>query len=276
MLIDKSLFPTLMRRWGIHGHRYTRWAPAEALLKAAEGQGARLESELRILLKQSDHRFDPLCDPLHADAGLNRWLRPAREEVYSDWLEWILTQIKRPELILKVLKIGRPALIKAVRAQEMTVHREHVISGGRLDLVLHFGQQALIVIEVKTEPGEPTNTGKQIGYQTWIEQQKGYRCKHSVLLAVDFGGDEDYHGFTPLYWADFCIELRSLLPGIQRRLGNVKAAMMIAFVGAVETNLLRLVSPEKGNTVRHLFYSSTRLYLQKSLRRSHAKNETRK
>ena len=42
---------------------------------------------------------DPLRDPLHVDAGLNRWQRNDHEEAYSDWLAWILEQLDTREVL---------------------------------------------------------------------------------------------------------------------------------------------------------------------------------
>ena len=84
------------------------------MVRVAEAQSARLESRLNELLKSSEDTLSKisLCEPLFADAGLNRWLKEDREEAHSDWLEWILFQLHGlpggAANVLSVLGIPKP------------------------------------------------------------------------------------------------------------------------------------------------------------------------
>ena len=75
------------------------WTPARRLIEAARDR-LLLESErLRGVLERSNARLTPLADPLLTDFGACRWLARAREEVYSDWLMWIVEQLQTPEYV---------------------------------------------------------------------------------------------------------------------------------------------------------------------------------
>ena len=241
------------------------WAPVQAMLEAAIAESKKVESVLGALLADSDKRLAPLGDPLRADVGLNRWLRDEREEAYSDWFGWILEQLQ-PSDVVQLLQIqnGDEEMAKFCReSARVCIEREVVIRQGRLDLVVGFDENAVLVIEVKTTSADEAHTAKQEGYFQWLEKELA-RYKHPILLAVDADRD-DYEGFVPLRWADVCIELRRMIPSLLSRIGTVKAAMIIAFVSAVEMNLLHLATPEGTEPGRRLFYSRTADHLQNSL-----------
>jgi len=239
------------------------WEPVEVMLGAAETESEAAKKELYRLLDRSDRRLDPLHDPLRANLGLHRWLSKKREEAYSDWLHWVLQRLETDEILL-VLGVSDLEFAQKCRANPKC-DRECVIEEGRLDLIIRFGNDALIVIEVKKTSAEGADTEKQKGYTKWAENQ-GIPFK-LVLLVVD-ASDEDYHGFKPQLWADFCIALRRILRGPQgqgdgiRTHGIVTAAMFVAFISAIERNLLGLVLPDEGRT---LFYARTADHIKRSL-----------
>ena len=75
----------------------------------------------------------------------------------------------------------------------------------------------------------------------------------------------DLHGFRFLSWSEICIRLRRLAPSILANKNPLTAGLLLAFVGAVEQNLLGLAKSEKDlgalpRTVDHLrqFLESTR------------------
>ena len=49
-------------------------------------------------------------------------------------------------------------------------------------------------------------------------------------------------GFHPVDWREFCLRLRKIVPSIIKTRGTVSAGMVLAFVGAIEQNLLGLPS----------------------------------
>jgi hypothetical protein len=137
------------------------------MLQAARIQSKAAESKLRNLLDESDLLFHPLCDPLLADAGLNRCLREDREEAYSDWLAWVLQQIGNAEDVLKLLRIDDPEILERCHTLPLTVSREKVIACGRLDLVIRISQEIVVLIEVKIPrlkvPKRPNKAATQYG-----------------------------------------------------------------------------------------------------------------
>lgn len=250
-----SQFPKLMRDWGaLHRLPAICWQPALDMIKAAESHARELETELHTLLQSSNQTLAPLCDPLCADAGVNRWLKGEREEAYSDWLAWILEQIREPEQLLTLFQIDDPMFAKCCQNQKIKVVREQVITGGRLDVMLEFGSAALVVIEVKTTSADQADTAKQRGYREWCER-RGIPCC-LVLLCAEAEA-EQYEGFAALNWADFCLRVRRLIRTFMKELGFVKTAMIIGFIGAVENNVLQLVSPETMGKGRAIFYGRT-------------------
>jgi hypothetical protein len=203
---------------------------------------------------------------LNATGGLNRWLRYDREEAYSDWLAWVLQQLNSREIV-KLLRVEDGPTARFCCQHGFRVEREQCIPGGRLDLVLEFGQRegALIIVEVKTTSAEEADTAKQKGYCEWLYARPTRYKGQPILLAAGAEAHE-YEGFAALEWSDLCIELRKMVPSLRKRIGLARAAMIIAFIGAVESNLLHLVTPSEGKHGQSLFYSRTIEHLRVSLR----------
>lgn len=238
------------------------------MLEAATVEAKKVESELRELLQQSDQLLAPLCDPLHANAGLNRWLRNDNEEAYSDWLAWILQQFNGAEVV-SLLQIEDEEITKYCSSNRFSVFREVSIPNGRLDVAVEFGEKcndALMVIEVKTTSAEQADTAKQKGYRAWLDAQAVRHKPRPILLVVDAEKD-DYEGFAPLQWSELCLRLREMLPGLSARIGLVRTAMVVAFIGAAESNLLHFVAPDNMQRERSVFYARTADHLMYSLLR---------
>jgi len=241
------------------------WVPVSRMLQAAEAQSQLSISRLRDLLTRSDGRLTPLCDPLLANVGLNRWLAKDREEAYSDWLAWMLNELKSPEAALEVLRIRDPELLRRIRGMSYHFEREyHIPLYGRLDLFCRFEEEALIAVEIKKTAADVADTDKQLDYCKWLKKQTA-RFKYAVLLAVGATNEDDCKGFEALRWEDVCIDLRRMLPGIRDRLGVVAAAMFVAFISAVESNLLGLVAPKEGKYGWSLLYARTADHIERSL-----------
>ena len=242
------------------------WSPVAEMIRVAEAEAQKLESELKQLLNTSDAqlRAISLCDPLLADAGLNRWLKKEREEAYSDWLAWILDQLGTVVDVFQVLGITDPEIGAKSQARAFKIEREQYISAGRLDLLLTLDDSVMIVIEVKKYSAEFSDTAKQAGYYEWLESQP-VRQRIALFVTTD-AAEEKYENFSTLLWADVCVRLRRLLPALRTRISSVKTAMFVAFISAVETNLLNLVAPSGGtDAVDRLFYARTIDHLKKYL-----------
>jgi hypothetical protein len=243
------------------------WDAVAGIIRIAETDAGKVKNQLEELLSESDRclKASSLCEPLHADAGLNRWLRKEREEAYSDWLEWILQQLQQLPggalNVLKVLGISAPDILAVSENRIFKIEREYCIPDRRLDLLLTLGDSLIVVIEVKKYSAETADTEKQEPYYEWLKQRR-FRWRRALLLVADASEDR-YHDFDRLLWEHLCIRLRLFLPELAAALGPVKAAMFVAFIGAVETNLLNFVAPRDTDDIERLSYAKTIEHLQK-------------
>jgi hypothetical protein len=225
---------------------FPTWCVTHGLVEAAARYAEERIDVLKLLLDQSDARLDPLHDPLRITFSLHRWMADDREEAYSDWLAWVLTELASPERIGRVLfgdsipeqlrYAKEPCLVE----RETPVPEGHEGHSGRLDCVLQFGREAVIVIEVKLTNADATDTAKQVGYSRWLNDQQV--CFKKALLLATGGKGEDYYTFTLLRWKDVCQRLRRLLPELCCEHEIITAALIAGFIGAVEQNLLGVPS----------------------------------
>jgi hypothetical protein len=243
-------WPSLLRAWASIGAdlRASRFRPAvdwngarrmmDAVRPKLDADAERLEK----LLRESRRRFAPLEDPFDVDLGLHRWLDAEREEAYSDWLAWVVLQAKTASRVFRLFGL-QPPPDDLLERQSIEVQREccvpygHIDHEGRLDLVIRYGDRAMIVVEVKKGGAEAADTAKHTGYKVWLEQQD---CLHkcSILLAVS-AEEEMYESFSFLSWGELCIEMRVLATVLKDKpQSTLAAAMVLAFVAAVEQNLL--------------------------------------
>jgi hypothetical protein len=208
--------------------------------------------QLRELLDISRQRLAPLNDPLDVDLGRHRWLAADREEAYSDWLQWVLQQLRHPERVFRLFNLTLPSDWAAWSGVTPEIHREYSVGEGhpgrtgRLDIVVDYAGHARIIVEVKKTEAELSDTAKGAGYE---RSQKsgtlsGTPCWR-ILLATA-GAQSAYPGnFSLLPWSDFCVSLRRLVAELGSRtlpehekVPLLARAMMLAFVAAVEQNLL--------------------------------------
>jgi len=158
--------------------------------------------------------------------------------------------------VFRLFGINDPAALALCQHTRPTVEREvpvpqgHDNQTGRLDLVVRYAEKALIVVEVKMTDAEDADTCKQRGYMQWIkEQTEPQEHTYRILLVVE-AAKEDYHGFAPWRWAALCVSLRRIAQTLCREPQRVVlAAMILAFVGAVEQNVLSFPAP----LLRHIY-----------------------
>jgi hypothetical protein len=207
--------------------------------------------ELESLLRNSQERLAPLGEPLLLDLGAHRWLKSEREEAYSDWLAWLLRQMPTGE-ILKLLELPSPEDASDLEKPPLKVHREmwvekgHEEATGRLDVVVMLPNKMAIVIEVKKGCLAASDLLKQGGYYESV-RRSGWDCRF-FLLVTDEEGESSF-GFTVLPYSKLCRKLRLWA---QRQchhqefnsLGRV--GMILAFVAAVESNLLGISLSQRG------------------------------
>lgn len=215
-----------------------QWLAASDLIQDCiamnQAEGARLAQ----LYRDSKLRLFPLSDPLNVLFPLRRQLSSSREEVYSDWLQWVLLQVADAQRIGRIL--GSPNRERFATSQypievdrEVPVGHGHVGQTRRLDIVVRQGSEWLAVIEVKTREFSELDLEKHKGYRDSISSPQ----TELIFLSTD-RPDLDLRGFRFLSWADVCVTLRAIAPrllGPEQILGTAK---ILAFVGAVEQNLL--------------------------------------
>lgn len=240
-------WPSFLRVWAALGERLMEarpkpvadWAAAKRLIDAVRPKMEADANRLRLLLDESRRKLEPLGEPFDLDLGLHRWLSDEREEAYSDWLEWVVRQAKTAGRVFGLFRLKPPNDVAADAAidakREVCVTRGHEGREGRLDLVVHHANQAVLVVEVKKGDAEEGDTAKNAGYTQTHPNAK------RVLLVVN-AEEGDYEGFQPCKWADVCIQLRRLAISLHQDHSIATAAMVLAFVAAVEQNLLGFVA----------------------------------
>jgi hypothetical protein len=218
----------------------------KSLVDAARRRGTQAREEFLASVLRSDSVLSPLHEPLEAlDFTEHRWVAGHREEAYSDWLQWILGRCE-PAEVLRVFGLDDPEIASSCTgcfvniAREVLVAYGHDGATGRLDLEIQFDYRALLAIEVKLGEAEHSGTQKGAGYYKSIEAKyQDWQFKRYVILVLD-AADEEYFQFKPRLWADVCIELRLIAVRLCTRSEHLRAAMILAFVAAVEQNLLKL------------------------------------
>jgi hypothetical protein len=243
-----EISPPLLRTWALMGAELLpsqsrdvpNWDSVRRMIDAASERFAEDGERLRYLLDESRRRLAPLADPFDIDLGLHRWLEAEREEAYSDWLEWILRQLPCAENVFELFNLDPPEAVLECRQwnvqRELRVSHGHPDHEGRLDLVIRFADLVIIVVEVKKGDADDADTTKHCGYSLSIDEQK-YRYKYPVLLAAS-AEEDDYDGFSFCSWATVCVEMRRQAISICKQGRVTTAAMVVAFVAAVEQNLL--------------------------------------
>jgi hypothetical protein len=245
------------------------WGAVTEIIAAARPTMEYHAERLRDLIKKSNRILSPLADPLCIDFGVHRFLASRNEMAYSDWLAWIVEKLRDPKLVFQLFDIDNGMAIRACTSVDPevvnlgpTVKREHSIPyddddhSGRLDLLICYPGKAAIIVEVKVGGAEQADKNKQIKYWRWLRKRLQERHKHAVLLVTE-AEKKSYHHFDVVLWSDLCIRLREMARKMLRRRqtngsgsSKVEAAMILAFVGAGEQNLLEMSSDLVEMTVK--------------------------
>lgn len=213
--------------------------PLQSLIAAYKSISDLEAKRLESVLRKSNALLSPLEDPLWTDFGAHRWLSSAREESYSDWLSWILEQIQKPELVLQLF-LKKHEMVSSMNFQEpLVVNREYGISEAdgtrrRTDLELLYGSHKAILVEVKKTKASEVNPAQ---LETQRKNRSGF--SHYILLAN--GGERSTYagGFSLMTWKELSIGFRCMVSQHVLTSKTVEA-MILAFVGAVEQNLLSI------------------------------------
>ncbi len=201
--------------------------------------------ELGAVVRQSNELLKPLGEPLQRNLALNRWLLGAREEAYSDWLAWLFTQMTNEELA-SVLSLPKLRDLKFGTSQpraerEIRVDHGHESRSGRLDILLHLQDLAIIVLEVKLGSDIVADTKKQVGYIKSIELDPTF-CKLSrnYIILLTKSEKDVIDGFEVREYAILCRNLRRLATAWISQEKLFAATAMIMIVASIEHNLLHM------------------------------------
>ena len=217
------------------------WRPVRSLIEALTGLGRAQSQILKRLTDRSGRSFPHLGDPLRVDFGAHRWFRGQREESYSDWLAWLIGFLS-PAEVLSTLGIGDKRLKRLCRGLRVAANREEVMpadtegDAGRFDLVIRFRDALVVLVEAKLRQGQPADRRQLKKYRAWLDGPEA-RDKRAVFLVPE-AVSEPYPGWTVRRWADVCVELRRVASRMCRQEQTLPAAMTLAFVAAVEQNVL--------------------------------------
>jgi hypothetical protein len=102
--------------------------------------------------------------------------------------------------------------------------------------VIRYEGAVLIVVEVKVRDADSAETAKQEDYFKWMETQPE-QVRFPILLATE-ARQQEYSKFRFVSWAHLCVLLRRIAPEVYGSRSPIVAAMILAFVGAIEQNLL--------------------------------------
>jgi len=240
--------------------RERTWDAALSLIESLRESQNPYREKLKRLISCSSELLHPLSEPLLIDNPLISMLASVREESYSDWLAWSLEQFELPRA-LAVLGIEQPVIgtvpegLRFEAKRECFVPSGHHGSSGRLDIRILSGTDAIADIEVKIVPAEYADTAKQTGYEQ-------FGAPDRVLIAPS-GNAERYEGnFKLRTWGDVCVALRGEVHRLATsdrngRDGVGRAGLILAFVAAVEQNLLKVAAPR----LRAIFNRNAKLIL---------------
>ena len=242
----------------------------ERLVAAVQRLDQEERMRLPALLQRTHALLLPFGEPLALNFGLNRWLSSAREEAYSDWLDWFFRQLQ-PLEICQVLCIPATHPIRSIIATcphaPVTVRREVVVgqghegAAGQLDLTLTIGQVAVIVLEIKRGDAQSADTAKQEGYFAGLKKQG--QPFYPVLLVTE-ASQEEVHRFTVLRYEDFCLALRQfVIENKQDGRGYVFLSFVLALAATLEMNMLGL------NVTARRLHHSTIAYLSRFVEGHH-------
>jgi hypothetical protein len=231
-------------------HLSVLWEAADDLLRVAKSADRAGRGYLAESLTKSNRTFHPMADPLSVNFGAHRWLSSEREESYSDWFAWILEQIGDVGRILNLLGAKNEALVRECASERPAIDREFPMPDGRLDLAIKSGGRTLAIVEIKTKPFDIVAVRGQLErYALWIQtERQPLQPVHCCFVAADLREFECPVAFEPLEWRELTLRMREQACEWIRaskeepRNGSdlVRAAMTLAFCGAVEQNLLGL------------------------------------
>jgi hypothetical protein len=246
----------------------------ERIAIAFRSLAKREQRHLALLLKKADHQLAPFGDPLRLSIADHRWLDPQREreESYSDWLAWLLTQMESAEKVLRVFGLEATAFGRAVRGKKPEVAREEWFTTPdgdpkRLDIVVRFGDTGVLLVEVKIRELEVAGGAENLPiYCSQLEKlQPSPKSRHAILL-VKTPMESPCAGWEVRSWDLVSLQLRRQAAACDTANPGALlfAAMLLCFAGAVEQNLLGL-----DGTGATISAPQTALYVERFVQGAH-------
>jgi len=225
----------VMRRWAALAPTVgeVTWTPVQAMITAAEAYGRDCEGRVRELAERYQAKLGGLGDPLSVKMT---WIERSYEPAYSRWLAWVLEQLGSVDAVWRVL--GLPDPLAGVRKLR-TRTEVSIPPGDRLDIVVYCDGVESVVVETKLGSAEQYDLDDQL--RRYRKRLSDGHAK-GVLIVLDAEKDS-YEGFVVRRWKDVCVGLRRELFYVARG-KHLVVAMILAFVGAVEQNLLGFPSLE--------------------------------
>jgi hypothetical protein len=220
------------------------------------------------LLKTADLRLAPFSDPLRLPFRGNRWLdlRREREESYSNWLAWLLERMDSAEEVLRIFNLEDADFAESVHDKKPKVYRELQFQSAsgelkRLDIVIEFGERAILLVEVKVRELEVAGgAGNLAIYRDWLESHISDPRARCAILLVPTPMESPCPGWQVLSWDQVSLNLRLQAREFAASSPNrlLLSAMLLCFSGAVEQNVLRYATGEA------ISPPQTALYLDRS------------
>jgi hypothetical protein len=200
--------------------------------------------EFSKLLSKSRRLLHPFGEPLEQNFGLNRWLFGAREEVYSDWLHWLFSEMEIQDFI-GVLGLSKLRQI----AQQGRVLGEREIwidknsddeTAGRLDIIVRLPNKQVIILEIKKADAGSLALDQVMGYANQLRKNRFLSDHEFTFLLLSKAAQERRSGVEVRDYYKFCRNLRRLAMRWVEEKKLLQAATCLMVAGSIEVNLLEM------------------------------------
>jgi len=227
------------------------------------------QDHITRLLEIADQRLAPFSDPLRLPFRGNRWLDLGREreESYSNWLAWLLERTESAEEVLHILNLDHADFAESVHDKKPKVYRELQFQSAngelkRLDIIIEFGQRAILLVEVKVRELEAAGGAENLPvYRDWLESRISDPRGRLAILLVPTPMESPCPGWQVRSWGQVSLKLRLQARQCAASSPNRRllSAMLLCFSSAVEQNVLRYATGEA------ISAPQTALYLERFL-----------
>lgn len=222
------------------------WQPAIQLINSWQPLSNALWQQFKELVQNSHAHLKPLGEPFYLDLQASRLFSDVREETYSNWLAWILTELSSRSHgtagIFKLLSIKEQEFSECPKIfRELHIEQGHEGLAGRLDiLILYKVRKLLIHTEVKVTKAEGADLVKNRGYMQSLKGRHPDITNQIHVLLVTDAPYSIHDGFIVLTWCHVSKVLRQLAvdPTISRE-NTLLSAIMLLFAGVVEQTLYK-------------------------------------